>query len=240
MLFRTTALIFPETISASDKETAMALIPHRLLFRMTYPCRHIKAMPREDADTLLDLPESCRLDNFAAMDGRANFADVRLAWNELGLGIQVTVSGKEGLGRGDAAHPRQSDGVGVWIDTRDARTSHRASRYCHQFHMLPTGGGTEQNEPILTQTKIHRALQDAPLNVDSNVPFACRRTPTGYRIEAFLSAAALHGFDPEQNRRLGIYYAVKDAELGEQVLSVGSDMPYWEDPSLWSVLELVK
>ena len=31
-----------------------------------------------------------------------------------------------------------------------------------------------------------------------------------------------------------------DAELGEQVLTVGPDFPYWEDPSLWSVLELVK
>ena len=27
---------------------------------------------------------------------------------------------------------------------------------------------------------------------------------------------------------------------GEQVLSVGSEFPYWEDPSLWSVLELVR
>ena len=50
----------------------------------------------------------------------------------------------------------------------------------------------------------------------------------------------LHGFDPEQNPRLGIYYAVRDTELGEQVLSVGSDFPYAEDPTLWSVLELVR
>ncbi len=52
-------------------------------------------------------------------------------------------------------------------------------------------------------------------------------------------AGVLHGFDPDQNPRLGFYYAVRDAELGEQVLSVGSDFPYWEDPSLWAVLELV-
>ncbi len=52
--------------------------------------------------------------------------------------------------------------------------------------------------------------------------------------------AVLHGFDPEQNPRLGFCYAVRDAELGEQVLSVGADFPYAEDPSLWSVLELVR
>jgi hypothetical protein len=32
---------------------------------------------------------------------------------------------------------------------------------------------------------------------------------------------------------------VRDDELGEQVLSVDADFPFWEDPSLWSVLELV-
>src|SRR5262249_51446646 len=101
----------------------MALIPHRFLVRIAYPCRHVKDMPREE-DDLLDLPESCRLDNFAGMDERRNFADVRLAWNELGLGLQVEVRGKEQLPRGDVARPRASDGVTLWIDTRDARTSH--------------------------------------------------------------------------------------------------------------------
>ena len=59
-------------------------------------------------------------------------------------------------------------------------------------------------------------------------------------LEAFLTANVLNGFDPEQNRRLGFYYAVRDAELGEQVLTIGSEFPYAEDPSLWSVLELVQ
>ena len=63
---------------------------------------------------------------------------------------------------------------------------------------------------------------------------------SGYRIEAFLPAAVLNGFDPEQNRRLGIYYAVRDVELGEQTLSVPAEFPFAEDPSLWGVLELHK
>ena len=152
----------------------------------------------------------------------------------------MAVKGKDNPPRADAAHPRQSDGVTLWIDTRDARSSHRATRYCHQFHLLPTGGGPEHDDSVLLQTKIHRASQDAPNNLDSGVPFHAVRRATGYRVEAFLTAAMLCGFDPEQNPRLGIYYAVHDAELGDQVLSVGSDFPYWEDPSLWSVLELVR
>jgi hypothetical protein len=218
----------------------MTLIPQRFLFRMAYPCRYLKAIPIENGDRLLDLPEPCRIDNFAAMDERKNFADVRLAWNEFGLGVQVEVHGKDQLPQGDAARPRHADGVSVWLDTRDARTSHRASRYCHQFHLLPTGGGPEHDEPGLTQTKIHRALQDAPLCTPSEVPFRSARTKHGYVVEAFFPAAVLNGFDPEQNPRLGFYYSVHDAELGEQVLSVGSEFPYWEDPSLWSVLELTR
>jgi hypothetical protein len=218
----------------------MPLIPHRFLFRVAYSCPHLKGIPRENDDRLLDLPESCRVDNFAAMDEQRNFADVRLAWNDHGLGFQVEVRGKDQLLEGDAARPRASDGATLWIDTRDARASHRASRYCHQFHFLPTGGGPDRDEPAFVQTKINRALHDAPLSPASAMPFRATRTKSGYLLEAFLPAAALNGFDPEQNPRLGFTYAVRDTELGEQVLSVGSEFPYWEDPSLWSVLELVR
>ena len=218
----------------------MALVPHRFLVRVVYPCRYVKAIPARGGDRLLELPEACRIDNFAAMDGRRNFADVRLAWNELGLGFQVEVRGKDQEPQGDSSRPRGSDGVTVWLDTRDARTSHRASRYCHQFYALPTGGGPDHDEPVFGQAKINRALQDAPLCSPSAVPFQGRRVRGGYVVEAFLPAAVLSGFDPEQNPRLGFYYAVRDAELGEQVLSVGADFPYWEDPSLWGVLELVR
>jgi len=218
----------------------MPLVPHRFLFRVSYPCRYVKKMPRERGDSLLELPDDCRLDNLAALDDARNFADLKMAWNDLGVGFQLEVCGKREEVRGDASRPRGSDGVTLWIDTRDARASHRASRYCHQFHFLPTGGGPDRDEPVFMQTKINRALQDAPLCQASAVPFRCQRRKGGYLLEAFLPASVLNGFDPEQNRRLGIYYAVHDAELGEQVLSVGPEFPYWEDPSLWSVLELEK
>jgi hypothetical protein len=218
----------------------MPLIPHRFLFRMAHPCRHVPAIPREDDDRLLDLPESCRLDNFAALAACTNFADVRVGWTEVGIGFQVEVKGKEQSPQGDAGRPRASDGVTLWLDTRNARTSHRASRYCHQFYFLPTGGGPDRDEPVFGQAKINRALQDAPITHAGAVPFRCLHTKGGYIVEAFLPAGVLNGFDPEQNPRLGIYYAVRDAELGDQVLSVGADFPYWEDPTLWGVLELVR
>lgn len=217
----------------------MPLIPNRFLFRVAYPCRYLAEMPLE-GDDLLELPEECRLDNLAGLDGRASFAEVRLAWNELGLGFEVHVHGKQEPLAADADKLRHSDQVILWLDTRDARTSHRASRYCHQFHFLPTGGGPDKDEPVFVQGKINRAQQDAPSVPAGNVPFRCRRSADGYRLTAFLPAGALHGFDPEQHPRLGIHYLVRDNELGEQSLSVGTDFPISDDPTLWSVLELVR
>jgi hypothetical protein len=216
----------------------MTPVPSHFLFRLSYPCRYVPDIPRRDDDRLLDLPEDCRLDNFAGMEGKKNFADVRLAWNELGLGLQVEVWGKDREPQADASRYRSSDGVTFWIDTRGARNSHRASRYCHQFYLLPAGGGAERDEPVFGQAKINRALQDAPHASAGAVPFRCQRLRSGYWVEVFVPAAVLNGFDPEQNPRLGVYYAVRDAELGDQVLGVGADFPYAEDPSLWSELEL--
>lgn len=218
----------------------MAVIPSRFLFRVAYPCRRVPDMPLEEADRIIDLPAECRIDNFAGMEGLRNFAELSLAWNEQGIGVQLEVRGKDQPPRADAERPRGSDGLTLWLDTRDARSAHRATKYCHMFHFLPAGGGPERDEPVCVQANIHRALEDAPLAAADEVPFRCEWIKGGYRLEAFLSAAVLNGFDPEQDRRLGFFYACRDSERGEQLLAAGAEFPYWEDPSLWNVLELVR
>ncbi len=218
------------------------LVPPRFLVRVAHPCPRVAAMPAdgEDADHLVDLPESARLRTFADLDGQADFADVRLAWNEFGLGLQLVVKGKEQPPAGEPGKPRLADGITLWVDTRDARASHRAGRFCHQFHFLAAGGGADKEEPYFLQSKINRATQDAPLATPADVPFRVHRTRGGYRLEAFLPAASLAGYDPEQHARLGVYYAVRDGELGDQFPGVGWDFPVADDPSLWAVLDLVK
>lgn len=217
----------------------MSLIPHRFLFRVAHPCRHRADMPRLDDERLLELGPECRIDNRAAMDGLKNFADVRFAWNEFGLGIELEVKGKDRAPVGDAGRARGSDGISVWIDTRDSRGSHRATRYCHQFHFLAAGAGPDKDEPSFAQSKIHRALEDAPMADADSVLVRRTRIRGGYVLEAFLPADALNGYDPEQHPRLGIFWSVRDDELGEQLLSIGPEFPFWEDPTLWSVLQLM-
>ena len=218
-----------------------AIVPHRFLVRVGHTCPYVKNLLQTDkGESLVAVPDSGLINNYSELDDRENFATLKLAWNELGLGLVCTVDGKKKPPVGDAERPRSSDGLNFWIDTRDARTSHRASRYCHQFHFLPAGGGGDKDEPVVRMNKINRALADAPLVSPESIPFRCQLNKNGYEIQAFVPVAALTGFDPEQFPRLGIYTAVRDQELGDQYLTVNQDFPFADDPSLWQILELVK
>lgn len=218
------------------------IVPNRFLVRVAHLCPFVKDVPRDtdEDDHLIELPESARLRNFAELDELKNYADVRLGWNDFGLAVQVEVKGKQQVPVGDNERPRSCDGLSLWIDTRDARASHRASRFCHHFLFLAAGAGSDKVEPFVTQLKINRAQQDAPLTNLGDVLFRGHRIKGGYRLEAFLPTAAVSGFDPAEHPRLGVYYAVRDQELGDQFLSVNWDFPFADDPSLWAVLELVK
>lgn len=215
------------------------MIPPRFLFRFELPCRYRGDMPN-DGEELLGLPSKYALASFADMDGMEDFGDVRVAWNEKGLGISVRVMGQTTPPRCDPDRPTTSDGLQVWIDTRDARTVHRATRFCHHFSFLPSGAGRHRREPFATWLRINRAREDQRVCDMSLVKVFSQERSGGYLLEAFLPAEVLTGFDPAENPRLGFFYWLKDTELGSQSLSASRDFPVAEDPSLWSVLELVK
>ena len=74
-----------------------------------------------------------------------------------GWGCRSRFRATENPPLGDPDRLRQSDGVTLWIDTRGDRSGHRAAKTCHQFHFLAAGGGSERDEPLFAQTKIHIA-----------------------------------------------------------------------------------
>jgi len=214
-----------------------SLIPNRFLFRFSLPCLY-----RDPLWTAAGagLEERFRLANFAELEGRTPIADVRAAWNESGLAFSVRVSGKSQAPWCRATKPEDSDCFQVWIDTRDVHNVHRAGRYCHRLVFLPAGAGQNLDEPAAQLLSINRAkelprpIQPKQLNV------CAKKLSDGYLLEAHVSGDALTGFDPQEHPKLGFTYAVIDRELGEQTLTVGSPLPYQEDPSLWATLELVK
>lgn len=198
------------------------------------------------------MDESFRLAGLAELDGRAEWADVRAAWSEKGLAISASVRGKKRPASCDISQPEQSDGLHVWIDTRDVHNVHRAGRFCHRFAFVPEMTGPETSKPGSAKRSrnkfaanccmlpINRAKEQPRPAAPDALQAYCQMQGDGYTIEALIPAEALTGFDPAEHPRLGFTYALIDRELGVQTFSVGAPMPYQEDPSLWATLELVR
>lgn len=219
-----------------------SLLPPRFLFRWSQPCAACEsagAQKRNAFDSQgLKLGESHRLLSPAELDGQRTFADVRAAWSPAGLALALLVQGKRRPPRGDEDRPLDSEGLEVWIDTRDTHNVHRATRFCHYFIFLPNGGGRKHDEPLALQFFINRAKENALRAQPQQLWVRAEKRVNGYLLEAFIQAAALTGYDPQENPRLGFTYAVRDDELGTQTWSCPAGFPYREDPSLWGTLEL--
>ncbi|REJ66426.1 MAG: hypothetical protein DWQ31_15310 [Planctomycetota bacterium] len=214
------------------------LLAAPMLFRFAVPCLYCKGPLW--GKRVADLGEEYRIASFAELDDVPSWADLRIGWNEQGLLLRLDVAGKDSAPWCRESRHEDSDGLTVWIDTRDTQTVHRATRFCNSFCFLPGGTGAKFGEPLALPLKIHRAKEDAPLVGIQELKVASKRTAAGYHLAGFIPAEALHGFDPEEHPRLGFAYLVRDRELGEQTLSVGSEFPIASDPSLWSSLELVR
>lgn len=214
-----------------------SVVPARFLFRCEFPVARAEGRPRRRGSRPLNFDDRFLLPNLAALDGGPQFAELRVGWNPDGIGFSVLVSGKQSAPRCDFEKPSASDGLQLWIDTRNTQTVHRATRYCHHFCLLPCGG-PDPSAAVGVQLPVARAREDAPLCEPDDLLVASEADSDGYRLEAWLPQSVLHGFDPVDQPRLGFCYRVLDAELGSQTLSVEGDYPFASDPSLWSTLLL--
>lgn len=213
------------------------LVTPSFLFRWSFPIRLIPSLPHKTG-RLLELPNECRIPSVTELDSQRDFADVRLAWNAHGLGVSVEVRGRTKKLECSAATPELSDGLTVWIDTRNTQGVHRATKYCHQFCLMPLGA-TRKNEPVAVQIPLARSREDAVPADISLIQLKSAVERDGYWLEAWLPAEVFVGFDPSTSPRFGFHYQLRDRELGTQALAVGTEFPVASDPSLWQTLELV-
>ena len=189
----------------------------------------------------IELDDACRLPNFGAqLEGKPNFADLRAAWNEAGLYFTLRVSGKRQTPWCRHDRVEDSDGLQLWIDTRDTHNIHRASRFCHRFVFLPAGRGRDSDQPVAGQLLINRARDNPKPAPSSSLMVRGEKRIDGYVLMGHIASAALTGYDPGEHPRLGFSYAVIDRERGWQTFSTGPEFPFQEDPSLWDTLELVR
>jgi hypothetical protein len=215
---------------------AEPLVPPRMLFRFSAPCHRTSLTWSPQG---LDLDDSYRLPSLHELEGARTLADVRAAWSDAGIFLLVRVDGKKQPPWCRDSRLDESDGLQVWIDTRDTHNVHRASRFCHRFAFLPTGGGPRRDQPVADQMLINRAREHARPVRPNQLKVHVRNHSDGYSLAVFIPAAALTGFEPADHPKLGFTYALIDRERGIQSFSSGAELPFDEDPSLWGTLELV-
>ncbi len=213
------------------------LLPTRFLFRFAAGCLYEGSL---GTHAPAELPVECRLPSLGELEGQRSFADVRAAWNESGLGFSVRIEGKKHPSWCRETKLEDSDSLQIWIDTRDTHNIHRASRFCHRFIALPSGGGRALDQPVVDQLLVDRARENANPVRPGLLKVSSEKRVGGYVMSVFIPAAALTGFNPADHPRLGFTYFVFDRELGQQFFSVGSEFPFPSDPSLWGTLELVR
>ncbi len=211
------------------------LVPPRMLFRFSAPCHRLA----KNSDALAALKPKHRLPELGILEGTKPFADVRVAWSNDGLSVTLVVAGKSEKPWCRESRATDSDGLQLWIDTRDTHTIHRASRFCHHFVFLSAGAGRGFAQPVATLLPIHRARENPKPVGREQLQLQAQQRKNGYALAAHIPAAALTGFDPAEHPRLGFNYLVLDRELGEQTFSCPTHLPVAEDPSLWGSLELL-
>ncbi|QDV70000.1 hypothetical protein Poly24_37190 [Rosistilla carotiformis] len=200
----------------------------------------LKRAPLKWGKTGVRLDESYRIPAFGTLAGRPHYADLRMGWNENGIGFRVEVVGKAQMPWCREARVEESDGLHLYIDTRNSPGIHRANRYCHQFAFLPMGASVKRDQPVARMLNIHRA-RELPTPVDSDaLQVHSTLKKHGYEMSGLIPAKGLTGYDPSEYPRISLWYAIVDREIGWQTLSLGPEYPCQEDPTLWATAELAK
>jgi hypothetical protein len=213
-----------------------SLIQPSALFAFEVPCQPITGIWQ--AKGALELPAAYRIPSFSALDERPCFGDLRLGWSAKGFALSLSVTGKEQLPWCRATRLDASDGLALWINTRDTHNIHRANRFCHQFIFLPTGRGQRMDQPMAEHLMIQRATENPKSLPAGALQIRSERRKDGYTIRAAIPAIAMTGFDPIEHRRIGFSFAVMDQELGWHTFALSPDYPIATDPSLWGTLVL--
>ena len=193
--------------------TAPNLLPQAFWFRPALACPRLDGIPGAKA-ALLDLPVLATLADFEGLEGRESWSEVRAAWNAGGIGFEFRVKGKKGPIVHAPSQPTSfSDGVELWLDTRDTRDVHCATRFCHHFLFGLVPDKKTGLKATVDARNIARAARQRAQGACQGSPDCAERIESNdWRLEVWFPAEALNGYDPETNRRLGVYYQVNDSE----------------------------
>ena len=178
------------------------VLPPTFLFRFSVPCLQLPTQlpPRE-----LELPEPYAIRGFGTLEDRREFAELRLGWGEDRLELSLRVRSKMRSQWCQATRLEDSDGLSVWIDTRDTQNIHRASRFCHRFIFLPRGGGPRLTDPIARLMPVSRARENPNFSDGSPIDIRTAQHVDGYALRAPHSGRHPDRLRPPGTRPPGIH-----------------------------------
>ncbi|MBD3239157.1 MAG: hypothetical protein GF331_01120 [Chitinivibrionales bacterium] len=209
----------------------------RAFFEYRVPMARTPSKLRIDGN-LREWTPSHRLPNLSAIDGRREFAEVYAGWADDGLSFGLRVGDKTRYGH-NPKNPLRSEVLLLWIDTRDARDIHRATRYCHSLRVFLQGAGADGTQPLVRRQKVTWQPEQQPPGFDvRKVRAAGSMEKAHYTLEVHIPGRILHGYDPSECSSIGLFVQIMDSEHGEQFWPYPAPLPFWQDPSLWAAVEL--
>ena len=211
------------------------LVNPAALFSFRLPCQRRKRLWPPAG---WDLDETCQLPPLAALTNVPDLLELWLAWNESGLAVRGKAHGIGLVRWCQPTRPEDSDGLHLWLATRPTGESHRAGRYCRRLALLPTGGGLRADQPIAVAATIPRTSENTLELPPGSIEIAHTPVAHGWQIDAFISAAALPGWDPIELPRLGFCASMVDRQLGRIPFCATPEFPWESDPTTWAQLEL--
>ncbi len=214
-------------------------LARRAFFRFELPVHYLAKPPRADGD-VSKWPQKCLVPPLVELEEREPFADVYWAWNEDGFYAAFDVPNRTAVPQCDPKHWWKKNGLRLCIDTRDARDIKRATRFCHFFYLLPSGGGKSGKLPVVGTHRMSRAKEPPPAVDVSQIKAAAHVARSGYTLEVAIPGGCLAGWDPAEHPRIGVFYKVKDSQHGAQHLTADDDLGWNSDPSTWATGVLVR
>ncbi|MCK4341791.1 MAG: hypothetical protein KAY37_08725 [Phycisphaerae bacterium] len=215
------------------------ILPKRALFQFELPIHYNAKPPRVDG-LVSKWAAKYMAPPLVELEDEEPFADVYWAWNEDGFHAAFDIPNRTSRPQCDPKHWWKKNGVRLCLDTRDARDIKRATRFCHFFYFLPLGGGTSGKLPVAGTHRMSRAKEPPPKVDLSLIKIGSHVDRHGYSLEVAIPAACLHGWDPAEHPRIGVFYKIRDTQFGSQHLSVNDELGWNVDPSTWATGVLVR
>ncbi len=210
-----------------------SLIPSTFLFHFSAPMLEKPKLFQGKLAPRHELPMLSALDS-----GGESFTRVRAAWSRQGLRFEFHVTGRGAPLPDYHESVADFEGVWLWLDTRATHNVHRATRFCHLFNAFIHGREEGESGPIMVRSPIHRAREQPLAEAPAAFTASLRIGRGQYVVDVHLPAKSLVGFDPSEHTQLGFFYAVRDSELGWNYWTSARQLPFAEDPSVWSTLEM--